>query len=292
MAKLRDVLAKMREGNNAESQELAKEAAGWSSVSIADQGSQQEKLLREYLSRQQEAFNYKPNAQDQATLDSLRAQLLNRNFSYDPEKDGAAEAIRKEYVQGGKLAARDTLGTASAMTGGLANSYARQAAQQTQGAYMSEYATKVIPTLEEMARAKHEAETQDILTKMGIIQDKMETDYSRALSEYQQRMSERDKADNYRMQLASIADSRQAAQAESSAELAQETDKKIRSSFSGIVTDKKSGDLTEEEAFESVLALQTAYGLSGEDLKTELFVLYPGLNYNNYTKWLRNKNKK
>lgn len=51
-------------------------------------------------------------------------------WSYDPQTDPVYQAYRDQYTRGAQQAMEDTLGQVSARTGGLASSYATQAAQQ------------------------------------------------------------------------------------------------------------------------------------------------------------------
>ena len=52
------------------------------------------------------------------------------SWSYDPQTDPVYQAYRDQYTRGAQAAMDDTLGQVSARTGGLASSYAAQAAQQ------------------------------------------------------------------------------------------------------------------------------------------------------------------
>lgn len=76
-----------------------------------------------------------------------------QNFSYDPEKDAAYQAYKKQYTNGGKQAMTDTMAKVAARSGGIASSYANTAAAQQYNAYMQQLANKV-PELQELAYNK------------------------------------------------------------------------------------------------------------------------------------------
>lgn len=74
----------------------------------------------------------------QGQLDKAVEAYLSSRFSYDQDTDPAAQAYRKNYINNGQLAMDNTLAQVAARTGGLASSYAGQAAQQTYNTYMQD----------------------------------------------------------------------------------------------------------------------------------------------------------
>ncbi len=71
-------------------------------------------------------------------------------FSYDPESDPVYRSFRKQYIREGRRSAEDTLGIASAASGGIPSSYAVSAASQAGNYYASQLADRV-PELERQA---------------------------------------------------------------------------------------------------------------------------------------------
>ena len=68
--------------------------------------------------------------QDQQSLDQAWQNYLQRKaFTYDPAEDPLYRQYADQQTQLGKLAMEDTLGTASALTGGYANSFAATAGE-------------------------------------------------------------------------------------------------------------------------------------------------------------------
>ena len=63
-------------------------------------------------------------------LGDLYNKINNRSpFSYDASKDPLYQSYKDQYIQGGKLAMKDTMGQAAALTGGYANTYGQQVAR-------------------------------------------------------------------------------------------------------------------------------------------------------------------
>ena len=80
-------------------------------------------------------------------LNELFDQISNRGkFSYDVSKDPLYGAYKDQYIQQGKLAMKDTMGQAAALTGGYGNTYGQQVGQQTYDAYLQNLSA-VIPEL-------------------------------------------------------------------------------------------------------------------------------------------------
>ena len=245
------------------------------------------KLLQDSLSNHK-GFEYNPtNPEYKTQANELIQQFMNRKYHYDPSADPAAEALRREYINGGRLAMRDTLGTASAATGGLASSFAQQAGQQAYGAYMKDYATNVIPSLEQMARQKYEQETNDILTRLGVLNDAMKADRD---YQYQQYVANQTAAQNElatKLQIAEYEQNKVDAANQAKYENDVATDKEIRSSFASFADNYKNAydDAEKEAAFAQIQNLELAYKLEPEELK-DLFVL-AGISYAEYEDYIK-----
>lgn len=98
--------------------------------------------------------NYVSQYQD--TIDKLSDSITNDTY-YDPETDSTYQQYKTDYTRLGNKAAEDTLGKMMARTGGLGNSWAQYAAQQTYSNYMDELASK-IPELKALARSNLESD--------------------------------------------------------------------------------------------------------------------------------------
>ena len=99
-------------------------------------------------------------------------------FSYDAAKDPLYQAYKDEYIQGGKLAMKDTMGQAAALTGGYGSTYGQQAGQQAYDAYLQNL-TEVIPTLYGMAYDQYKDQGDQLLKQYGLLGDLRDQEYGR-----------------------------------------------------------------------------------------------------------------
>lgn len=122
-----------------------------------------------------------------AKADEALNNYINRgDFKYNPATDTGYQAARKQYTTGGKQAMKDTLGTATELTGGYDNSYAQAAAQQTYNQYMSELAN-LMPQYEQQAYSRWQNQGQQMLDYYTLFNTKANEDYSKyrdAMTDY------------------------------------------------------------------------------------------------------------
>ena len=112
-------------------------------------------------------------------MDEALQKVLNRDkFQYDINGDALYQQYKDRYIQQGKQAMMDTMGQASALTGGYGNSYAQQAGQQAYQGYLQGLNDKV-PELYQMAMERYNQEGTDLLNKYGLMSDQYAKEYSR-----------------------------------------------------------------------------------------------------------------
>lgn len=109
--------------------------------------------------------------------DALQNEYASRKFSYDPEADAGYKEYARLVREEGKKAMEDTVGKASALTGGYANSFAASAGAQAYGDYVKRAADAKL-TFREQARSEFDAENQDILNRLGIINNQRAAMYA------------------------------------------------------------------------------------------------------------------
>lgn len=102
-------------------------------------------------------------------LDSALSNVT--NFNYDPMKDASYQALAKVYGKRGEVAAKNTMGDAAMLNGGLGTSYATSAAQQMRNDYNMELAS-LIPDLEEKAYNRN-------VQTLAALREADESDYGR-----------------------------------------------------------------------------------------------------------------
>ena len=104
-------------------------------------------------------------------------------FTYDFNADPVYNQYKDSYTRQGKLAMKDTMGQAAALTGGYGNSYAQTAGQQVYNNYMQKL-NDVVPQLSESAYSRYVQEGQDMLNKANALGDADQTEYARLLQDY------------------------------------------------------------------------------------------------------------
>lgn len=132
-----------------------------------------------------EAPTYNNAYQDR--INAMVDQILNRpQFSYDYAQDPLYAQYADAYTRNGTQAMNDTLAQVSARTGGLASSYASNAAQQQYNSYMNALNDK-IPELYQLAYGMYRDQGNDMRSNLSMLQGLENTDYGRymdALGQY------------------------------------------------------------------------------------------------------------
>lgn len=112
-------------------------------------------------------------------MKSLYEQIQNRpDFSYNVNADPLYQAEKDRFIQGGKLAMKDTMGQAAALTGGYGSTYGQQVGQQAYDAQLQGL-TDVIPELYSLAYQKYQDKGDDLLTQYDLLGDMRDTEYNR-----------------------------------------------------------------------------------------------------------------
>ncbi len=113
----------------------------------------------------------------QNDFDAIVDKILNREkFSYDLNGDALYQQYKDKYIQQGKMAMQDTIGQASAMTGGYGNSYAATAGNQAYQASLQNL-NDIVPELYQMAYDKYNQEGQDLYNQYSLLSDDRNTEY-------------------------------------------------------------------------------------------------------------------
>ncbi len=123
------------------------------------------------------APEYKSRYSD-AVKSNLSSVLEGKEFSYDVGSDKLFAQYKDSYTKAGKTAMEDTVGNASTLTGGYANSYAVTAGQQAYDSYMSKLNDK-IPELEQRAYERYRDEEDSAYKRLNTLIGLENTDYDR-----------------------------------------------------------------------------------------------------------------
>jgi len=109
----------------------------------------------------------------------LYEQIVNRPaFQYDPVSDPMHQSYRDRMVSEGGRAMRDTVGQASALTGGYGSSYAERVGQQQYGLYLQKLG-QMMPELYEAAYARYRDEGADLQGQLTMARGLADSEYGR-----------------------------------------------------------------------------------------------------------------
>lgn len=112
-------------------------------------------------------------------INEIYDKIVNRDkFKYSAADDPVYKQYKDSYTQAGQQAMRDTIGQASALTGGYGSSYAQTAGQQTYDRYMTALADK-IPELTDEAYDRYTAEGNNLRQQYTMLGDMRDTEYGR-----------------------------------------------------------------------------------------------------------------
>ena len=113
---------------------------------------------------------YDPDAE----LERLYAAITGRHaFSSDPASDPVYNSYAQSYRRRGRLAMRDTMGQAAALTGGYGSSYAQSVGQQQYDSYLQSLG-EALPELYGMAWQRYNAEGDALKTAWELASERSE----------------------------------------------------------------------------------------------------------------------
>lgn len=122
------------------------------------------------------------NSNYQGEIDNILDNILNRKeFSYtsdDLMNDDLYKMYRDSYMRQGNMAMRDTMGNASAMTGGYGNTYASAAGQQAYDNYLSALNDKSLE-FADRAYNRYRDDIADNYNQLNAVMGLDNVDYSR-----------------------------------------------------------------------------------------------------------------
>ena len=128
----------------------------------------------------------------QTQIDDLLSGILNREeFSYNYLDDPLYQQLRDSYTREGNRAMLDTMGQASARTGGYLSTAGQVAAQQANNYYMSQLGDK-IPELQQLAYQMYMNDVDSDRTNLGLMQGLEEFNYDKYLTNLGQYNTDRD----------------------------------------------------------------------------------------------------
>ena len=122
---------------------------------------------------------YNTESENELLRKSLLDQINNRQkFSYNINEDGLYKVYRDKYVNQGRMAMRDTMGQAAALTGGFGNSYGQAVGQQAYDRALQSL-NDVVPQLYGQALNVYEMEGNQLNTRYGLANDLVGEDWTK-----------------------------------------------------------------------------------------------------------------
>jgi hypothetical protein len=112
-------------------------------------------------------------------IKDMMNKIQNReDFSYDADKDQLFQQALSSAMSSGQSAMQDTIGQASALTGGYGSTYATSVGNQAYNAFIED-AYNNLPEYYQMAMEAYQMEGQDMYNQLGMLQDADATEYQR-----------------------------------------------------------------------------------------------------------------
>ena len=129
-------------------------------------------------------------------IEDIMSQISNREkFSYDVDTDPLFQQALASVMNSGKQAMQDTIGQASALTGGYGSTYATSAGNQAYNAYIED-AYNNLPEYYQMAMNKYQMEGDEMYRQLGMYSDADAREYDRMLTAYDATFAQRNQAYN------------------------------------------------------------------------------------------------
>lgn len=118
-------------------------------------------------------------------IKDLMGQIMNReDFEYDVDKDTLFQQALASAMGSGKSAMQDTIGQASALTGGYGSTYATSAGNQAYNAYIED-AYNNLPEYYNMALQAYQAEGQEMYQQLDMLNAADATEWGRTYDAWQ-----------------------------------------------------------------------------------------------------------
>lgn len=112
-------------------------------------------------------------------IKDMMDKIMNRDaFEYDVSTDTLFQQSLASAMASGQTAMQDTIGQASALTGGYASTYATSAGNQAYNAYIQD-AYNNLPEYYQMAMEAYQMEGQDMYNQLAMLNEADATEYQR-----------------------------------------------------------------------------------------------------------------
>ena len=136
-----------------------------------------------YLSAQLEKIQSGKTSYSDQVKDMISKIQGREKFSYDVDSDPLFQQALASAMNSGNTAMQDTIGQASALTGGYGSSYATTAGNQQYNAFIED-AYDNLPQYYQMAFDAYQAEGDEMYRQLGMLSDADDREFNRTLTAY------------------------------------------------------------------------------------------------------------
>jgi hypothetical protein len=136
-----------------------------------------------YLNSQLKKIQSGKTSYSDQVRDMMDTIMGREKFTYDVDKDPLFQQALASAMNSGKTAMQDTIGQASALTGGYGSSYATSAGNQAYNAFIED-AYNNLPQYYQMAMEAYQMEGDDLYRQLGMLTDADDREYSRNVTAY------------------------------------------------------------------------------------------------------------
>ena len=117
-------------------------------------------------------------------VSGMMEKIANREkFSYDVDSDPLFQQALASSMNSGKIAMQDTIGQASALTGGYGSTYATTAGNQAYNSFIED-AYNNLPQYYQMAMEAYQMEGDELYRQLGMYTDADDREYNRNVTAY------------------------------------------------------------------------------------------------------------
>ena len=136
-----------------------------------------------YLSSQLQKIQSGKTSYSDQVRDMMDTIMGREKFTYDVDKDPLFQQALASAMNSGKTAMQDTIGQASALTGGYGSTYATSAANQAYNTFIED-AYNNLPQYYQMAMEAYQMEGDDLYRQLDMLVGADEREYSRNVTAY------------------------------------------------------------------------------------------------------------
>ena len=167
-----------------EKEQAGEERARTQVLRAQETGTNYESTMETLRQAEQELPSFSGSYDDE--IGRLYDRIINREgFRYDMNSDPLYMSYRDRYAREGRLAMKNTMGQAAALTGGYGSSYSQAVGQEQYGAYLEKLGN-VMPQLYSAAYSRYKSEGEALSEQYAMAVKRGESEYNR----YRDRLSD------------------------------------------------------------------------------------------------------